>query len=49
MKKHIEININIDNPSEQAVGEILTAIENSLDDIEHLLPKATIEITYVKN
>ena len=49
MKKHIEVCINIDNPTEQATGEILQAVESALDDIEYLLPKANVSITYLKD
>lgn len=49
MKKFIEITITLNNPSDQAVNEIVKATDNMLEDIEHLLPIADLTIRYTKN
>jgi hypothetical protein len=48
MKKHISICIDLHDPSEQAAIEVMKALDIFVEDTEYLLPKASIEIEYIK-
>lgn len=49
MKKNITFTLTINNPTEQALEDILKAIDNVVDDLEYLCPIADIEIKYTKS
>ena len=48
MKKYIEFSLKINNPSQPALEEILNAVDNCVDDLEHLQTIAELEIKYTK-